>query len=161
MIRRLTALTLIALTVLGGLRPSQADAQPPLTGSTSTVNAGPGDQLDPHVDCNLATFTDEGGGIPRVRYFDFGAGTDAAVPASGQNFLPDVSGSRIAFTNLTSLGSQIAVFDTANGSSFLVPGGNERSSPSIAGNLVAFEDRGFSPTQASPRSSFTTSRPTS
>src|SRR5207253_922428 len=78
-------------------------------------------------------------------YFDFGTSTDHTIPTVGVAFLSDVSGTRVAYTNVNTAGSQIAVFDTTTGTSMTIPGGTQRTNPSIGGNLVAFEDRSFSP----------------
>lgn len=124
---------------------AQADTSVPLLpGTYSTVHAGPGDQVDPHIDGNLVTYTsDDQQGTLTVRYFDFTTSTDAGVPASGQGFLPDVSGTRIAFTDVIAGGYNIVVFDTASNSTFTIPGGGRRVAPSIGGNVAAFEDRSF------------------
>ncbi len=115
---------------------------PLLTGTLQVVNGGPDDQTDPHVDCNLASYTALVNGSPQVRYFDFLTNTDSVVPTADESFLPDVSGTLISFTNLTgAVGSQIVVLNTATSTITTVPGGNNRRNGSIGGALVAFEER--------------------
>ena len=66
----------------------------PLTPDTVTIDAGSGDQWDPHVDGDLATYTS---GVT-IRYFDFGFGPPAAtvpVPSGSLDVLSDVSSGKI------------------------------------------------------------------
>ncbi|HVE82981.1 MAG TPA: hypothetical protein VND93_09050 [Myxococcales bacterium] len=117
---------------------------PMLSGTFSVVNSGPGDQTNPHVDCNLAPYTnDDFFGSSTIHWFDFSTNTDHVIPPRGQDSLSDVSGPRIAFTEASSSGDQVVVFDTASLTRTPVPG-NRHSSPAIGGTLVAFEDRSFS-----------------
>src|SRR5690242_11137356 len=51
-----------------------------ITGTYQTVASGPGDQVNPHVDCNLATYTNDTGTTNNVHYFNFGTNSDATVP---------------------------------------------------------------------------------
>ena len=121
----------------------QTTIYPTLIGSFQVVNNGTGDQTDPHIDCNLASYTnDDLFGSATVRYFDFATNTDHVIPANGQDSLADVRGTRIAFTEASMNGDAIVVFDTTTGQRTLVPGAR-RTSPALGGNLVAFEDRSF------------------
>jgi hypothetical protein len=133
-----------SLAFLGLLLPVAAGAQPLLTGSTTVVNAGVGDQIDPHVDCNLASYTDAQAGDLTIRYFDFTTSTDAAISTDGLAFLSDVNGSRVVFTQVSMAGSQVVVHDTQGGTSVTIPGGTQRSNATLGGSRVAFEDRAFS-----------------
>jgi hypothetical protein len=133
------------LLAAGMTVPASARAQMQLTGTTTTMHAGPGDQVNPQVDCNLASYTDDQGTSIGIRYFDFTTNTDRVVPNPAIGFLSDVSGDRIAFTQASSAaGDEIRVFDTATNTSVTIPGGGQRTNPSIGGSLVAFEDRSFS-----------------
>jgi len=140
-----TTLSLLAIVAVASLAalPGAARAQQQLTGTTTVINNGPGDQINPHVDCNVASYTNDTG-VQDIHYFDFSTNTDHTIPTVGLAFLSDVSGTRVAYTNVTGAGSQIAVFDTITGTSTTIPGGTQRTNPSIGGNLVAFEDRSFS-----------------
>jgi Tol biopolymer transport system component len=115
-----------------------------LTGTFQVVGAGAGDQVNPHVDCNLASYTNDTGGSAEIHYFDFNTSTDQAIPVVGVSFLSDVSGTRIVYTNVSFLGSRIGVYNTATSTSMFLPDGNQRTHPSIGGSTVAFEDRSFS-----------------
>ena len=115
-----------------------------LSGTFQAVGVGPGDQVNPHVDCNLASYAnDDFFGRSTIRYFDFSTNTDHAVPGNGLDWLSDVSGNRIVFTELSQSGEQIVVFDTASQTRTVIPGGR-RSAPTLGGILAAFEDRSFS-----------------
>ncbi len=117
---------------------------PSLNGVFSVVNNGPGHQTDPHVDCDLAPYTnDDNEGTLQIRYYDFVTGADQAVPGNGADSLSDVSGSRIAFTEGTAFGSQVIIFDTATQSRTIIPGFQTRK-PALGGNQLAFEDRSYS-----------------
>ena len=116
---------------------------PLLTGTSQVVNAGAGDQTDPHVSGNIASYTSDNGS-PEIRYYDFATNMDQAVPTAGLAFLSDVSEGRIVYTQLSGAGSEIGVFNTADSSTLIIPGGNQRSNPSIGTATVAFEDRSFS-----------------
>src|SRR5262249_12408344 len=113
-------------------------------GTTRTINDGPGDQINPHVACNLASYTSDISGFQTIHYFDFATNTDHTIPTVGPAFLSGVSGNRVVYTHVTGEGSQIDVFDTSTSTTQTIPGGTQRTNPSIGGNTVAFEDRSFS-----------------
>src|SRR5215472_11627778 len=116
---------------------------PMLTGTLVAVNNGPGDQTNPHVSCDRVSYTnDDFAGMSTIHYFDFSTGTDNAIPGNGLDRLSNISGSSIAFTEITSLVDQIVVFDTTTHARSVVPGAG-CSNPSLGGNLVAFEDRSY------------------
>src|SRR5712691_9557925 len=70
----------------------------PVTSPVVTVNGGPGEQTDPHVNGDLATYTDQG---LRIHYFTFPNGPDLTVPRAGfWDILPDISNGRIVFTSV-------------------------------------------------------------
>lgn len=122
----------------------QTTTVPMLAGAFRAINNGPGNQTNPHVDCDLASYTnDDFQGSSTIHYFDFSTGTDSVVPGNGLDLLSDVSGSRIAFTEVQADGDHVIVYDTVSQAITIVPGAGQ-SNPSIGGNLVAFEDRSFS-----------------
>src|SRR5687767_9219188 len=140
------------LSLLGILVPMLAAGAPELlTGTTTVVNASADDQVDPHVQCDLAAYTNVMNGLPSIRYFNFTTNVDSAIPGAewDESFLSDVDGTRIAYTNLslsddgTQVLSQIAIFNSTTGLTQTIPGGTERRNSSIGGPLVAFEDRSF------------------
>src|SRR5215813_2555662 len=113
---------------------------PMLTGTLVAVNNGPGNQTNPHVDCDRVSYTnDDFQGSSTIHYFDFSTGMDNVIPGNGQDRLSDLSGSRIAFTEVAPLGDQIVVFDTTTQTRTVVSG-LKCSNPALGGNLVAFED---------------------
>jgi len=117
----------------------------PLTGSFQAINNGPGDQTNPHVECNLLTYTnDDFMGLSTIHYHDLSTNTDNEIPGDDVDLLSDVSGSRVAYTEVDYPGDHIMVFDTVSQTRTIVPGWG-RSNPSIGGNLVAFEDRSSQP----------------
>src|SRR5262249_26453406 len=59
------------------------------------------------------------------------------------DFVSDISGSRIAFSEGTATGSAVAVFDTKTLFRTDIPGNNASSKPATGGSLVAYEDRSF------------------
>jgi Thrombospondin type 3 repeat len=120
-------------------------------GALTVVNDGPGNQNDPHVNGNLAVYTDSSGfGV--VRYFNFLSGVDLAVPSgpgSARDILSDTDGSLITFSRLNADFSVSAmVYDTANGTiteiapvaSGTQPSGAQQYSPVLGNRVVAFED---------------------
>jgi hypothetical protein len=117
---------------------------PLLTGTFQVVNNGAGDQIDPHVSGNIASYTDDQAGEIAIRYYDFVTNTDQAVPTTGAAFLSDIDGTRIVHTQVSLAGSQIGLFNTADETTFIIPGGTQRTDASIGGLTVAFEDRSFS-----------------
>ena len=116
-----------------------------LPGATQAIKVGPGNQTNPHVGCNLASYTevDDFTGASRIRYFDFATNTEHVVPGNAIDLLSEIAGSRIAFTEVHVDGDHVAVYDTVSQATTFVPGA-ARSNPSIGGNLIAFEDRSFS-----------------
>ncbi|HYW69418.1 MAG TPA: hypothetical protein VE961_00195 [Pyrinomonadaceae bacterium] len=121
-----------------------ADALP-LPGSFQVVNNEPGDQTNPHVECNLVTYTnDDIMGRSIIHYYDLATSTDNEIPGDDVDLLSVVSGSHIAYTEVDYPGDHIMIFDTVSQTRTVVPGWG-RANPSIGGNLVAFEDRSSQP----------------
>lgn len=122
---------------------AQTTPVPALTGSFSPVNNGPGNQTNPHVDCNVASYTnDDLEGSSTIHYWDFSTSTDHVLPGNGLDRLSDLSGSKIAFTELTGAGDSVALFDINTQTRTDLPG-TKSSNPALGGNLVAYEDRGY------------------
>jgi hypothetical protein len=117
-----------------------ADA-PFLQGAFQVVNNQLGNGTNPHVSCNFVSYTfDDLQGSSTVRYHDLVTGTESVIPGNAVDLLSDISGSRVAFTEVTFSGDTVRIFDTNSQVTTIVPGLG-RSNPSIGGNLVAFEDR--------------------
>jgi len=120
-------------------------ASAPLLPSTAEiVNNELGNQTNPHLQCNLVSYTfDDFQGISTIHYKDMATGVDNVIPGNQVDLLSDISGSRVAYTEVTFTGDTIRIFDTTSQTQTIVPG-LKRSNPSIGGNLVAFEDRSIS-----------------
>jgi hypothetical protein len=115
-----------------------------LPGTTQAIKISGGNQTNPHVDCNLTSYTeDDFQGASRINYYDFATNTNHVVPGNSLDLLSDISGSKIAFTEVDWDGDHILVYDTVSESTTVIPSWG-RSRPSIGGNLIAFEDRSFS-----------------
>ena len=149
---RTLAILLIAVALFVPLRsPSTASAEstivlqtagaPLLQSTAEIVNNESGNQTNPHVDCNLVSYTfDDFQGQSTIHYHDMATGADTVIPGNQVDLLSDISGTRVAYTEVTFTGDTIRVFDTVSQTQTVVPG-LKRSNPSIGGNLVAFEDR--------------------
>jgi Tol biopolymer transport system component len=116
------------------------------SGTTTVITAAAGDQTDPHISGSLVSYTSDLNANSDIRFHNLASGSDTDVPNSGEDdFLSDVSGSRIVFTRV-SVTSGIYVYDTAgSGAPFELapsPTANRRS-PAIGNLTVAWLDFGF------------------
>jgi len=117
---------------------------PFLQGTTQAVHAERGNETNPHVDCDVVSYTfDDFLGRSTIHYQNLSTGIDTEIPGNEVDLLSDISGSRIAFTQVTNSGDTVRFFDTISQTTTIVPGFG-LSNPSIGGNLVAFEDVGSS-----------------
>ena len=143
--RRLIVLLVIAAVASLGITPTQLAAPipqtatiPMLPGTTQPLNAGPGNQTNPHVACNIASYTnDDFEGTSAIRYFDFATSSERTVPGNGLDRLSDTDGRRIAFTQLEADGDHLLIYDITSQTTTSIPG-NKNFFPVIGGNLVAF-----------------------
>jgi len=120
----------------------QTTGAPFLQGAFQLVSDGVGNQFYPHVDCDLASYTnDDFQGSSTIHYQNLTTGVDDIVPGNQVDLLSQVSGNRIAFTEVDFPGDSVIVFDALTQTRTMVPGYG-KARPSIGGNLVAFEDRG-------------------
>jgi hypothetical protein len=124
--------------------------------TTQIVNAGPGDQTDPHVSGDWASYTSDERftnilhPIVSVRYYDFSTNTDAQIPtgSSARDMLSNISGSKIVFARtISGVSTAIMVFDAANPAADLIEvdpaPGTTRLGEAIGGNTVAYVDYGL------------------
>jgi len=119
----------------------QTTGAPVLQGTFQVVNNELGNQTNPHVDCNLVSYTfDDFQGISRIQYHDLQTDADTVVPGNDVDLLSDISGSRVAYTEVTFSGDTVRIFDTNSLTTTVVPG-LWNSNPSIGADVVAFEDR--------------------
>lgn len=118
----------------------QTDGAPLLQTTAEVVNNQLGNQTNPHVQCNLVSYTlDDFQGSSTVHYHDMTTGADSVIPGNEVDLLSDISGSRVAYTEVTFTGDSVRIFDMNSQTQTVVPG-LKRSNPSIGGNIVAFED---------------------
>src|SRR6476646_11632351 len=109
-----------------------------LSGTTIPIGVAGGNQTNPSVTCNVASYTnDDLEGSSTIRYFDFATNTEHVVPGNGLDRLSDTDGQRIAFTQLDSTGDRIGIYDIASQTTTFIGGGRD-SDPAMGGNLVAF-----------------------
>src|SRR3954462_2225138 len=107
-----TRLSAAAALFVSAVALAQDNTPPTLVGSFSVVNNGPGNQTNPHVACDLASYTnDDFQGASTIHYWNFTTSTDHMVPGNQVDLLSDVSGNRIAFTEVTLDGDTVALFD--------------------------------------------------
>jgi len=117
-----------------------------LSGTTVTINNGPGDQTDPHVSGSLVSYTDNSTGLYEVRYHNLDTGEDATIPTNGgQDLLSGISGTTVAYMHSTASGQNIYSYDIGSGTApvELDPLANDnaiRESPAIGNRTVAWVD---------------------
>jgi hypothetical protein len=142
------ALLAVVLIVTGG--PTSALAATPTDGGPITllpvtINASAGDQFDPHVSGDLASYTDG----DTVRYYNFFTGDDLEVPAEvgASDQLSDASNGKVAFSrlDLDTFDQAIMVFDTATATATEIDpqSGSHRAHVAIGSDTVAFIDTGL------------------
>ena len=118
--------------------PQPATTIPMLPGTTIPIKVAGGNQTNPSVTCNIASYTnDDLEGISSIRYFDFATGTEHLVPGNGLDRLSETDGQRIVFTELSATGDRVALYDIASQMTTVIGGGWD-SDPALGGNLVAF-----------------------
>lgn len=147
--RTFIALLLVAIVASITATPPNVFAQttttiPMLPGTTQQVSVAPGNQVNPHVACNLVSYTyDDFEGSSTIRYRDWATNTEHVLPGDNLDRLSDTDGQTIVFTELGANGDEIVLFDIASEISTRVPGLNNFD-PAIGGNLVAFVHRNLS-----------------
>jgi hypothetical protein len=110
--RRILFASLVTLVVVGallGLRIPSAHATtatsiaPPLSGTSYTINNGPGDQVFPRVSGNWAVYFTFDGQNRTVHYHNLTTGADATIPNPGSpnDLMPAISGTMVVFTRVT------------------------------------------------------------
>jgi hypothetical protein len=130
---------LVAATVAFGITPANGGLA---GGTTVTINHGLGDQTDPHVNGDLAVYTDANGST-QIRYYNFVTTADNAIPpAPGANdILSDVFGNLITFTRVSG-GTTAMLFDVTTNtvSEIFHEASPAQFSPVLGGHQVAFID---------------------
>ena len=108
------------------------------------INSSPGQQIDPHIDGDIATYSNQAAGS-EVRYYDFRTGADNAIPTAGSNDqLSDVNAGRVVFNRVYGDGSEaVMLFDASSGAAPVEVNPARpsfRSAAAIGGNTVAYVD---------------------
>jgi hypothetical protein len=120
----------------------------PSISSPVVVNDDNGYQVDARISGSHVSYTSNADGTNRIRHHDLATSADAVVPNAGEDdFLSDISGSKIVFTRVN-LTSAIYLYDAAAGSApfEIAPSATgHRRDPAIGGNTVAWMDNGFHP----------------
>src|SRR5436190_15281243 len=117
----LIAVTLVAVNAVPSLVTARSmRAQPlvsptptvsTLTGTFQVINNGPNDQTNPDVDCNVTSYASRDTQGNSWIHFIASANVDYTVPGNGLDFVPSVSGNRIAFTEVGAMGDEIGLFN--------------------------------------------------
>ncbi|MBI3184128.1 MAG: hypothetical protein HYZ28_18500 [Myxococcales bacterium] len=148
---------MLRATLLGLLLPAVGLAVSPTNGPTlvtsqTTVNNGPGNQLDPRVSGDFAAYSNSVSGSQTIHYFNFATSADSEIsnqlPGGGQavDSLSDVGGTIVVFTRAVPGKNAVMIFNVATSgpAAELDPqAGSRRRRPAIGGGTVAWEDRGF------------------
>lgn len=114
---------------------------PMLPGVAQPISVAGGSQVNPHVECNLVSYTyDDFEGSSTIRYVDLATNTEHTLPGNTLDRLSDTDGRRIAFTELGASGDQVFLYDLTSQTTTQIPG-LLNSDPAIGGNLVAFLHR--------------------
>ena len=107
-------------------QPEPAAATPMLPGARFPIKVAGGNQTNPSVRCNIASYTnDDLEGTSAIEYFDFATATTHVVPGNGLDRLSDTDGQRIVFTQLDATGDRIALYDIASQTTNFIGGGGD------------------------------------
>ncbi len=144
-IRRLGFLAVVAVISSPAAALAAVPVQfPPPVLTEVVIHIGAGDQFNPRVSGDCATYTSD----DSVRYYRFSAGTDAGIPmgSSTRDLLSDISGTTIVFSRITAANTAVMVFDAATAAAPIEidPAlGTTRIGSAIGGNTVAYIDFGL------------------
>jgi Tol biopolymer transport system component len=139
----LTGMAAATLALAGA--PAAAASDPTLTGTSVTINSGPGNSTDPHVSGDWVSYTNDSTGSDEIHYYNLATSTDAYISNNGGNdTLSDVSGTTLVYTHEDTSGNfYIDAFDIGSGNPPAVVDpvtGSVRSDPAIGGDTVAWVD---------------------
>jgi Tol biopolymer transport system component len=141
----------LLIAFLASMWPGLSHAQEgwvPVDGTITIINNGPGDQVRPSISNGVVAYTSIVGGTSEVRYYDLQLGTEFVIPQDNSlDYLPDIDGSRIVFTRVTSDSYEIDLFDISTGGTSLIldpQPASLREKPSIGSQIVAWVDFGLS-----------------
>lgn len=115
-----------------------ATPTPMLSGTTQAIGVAGGNQTNPSVTCNIASYTsDDLEGTSLIHYFDFATNTDHVVPGNGLDRLSETDGRQIVFTEIGATGDRIGVYDIASQTTTFISG-TGASDPALGSNLIAW-----------------------
>ena len=126
-----------------------------LPGTFRVLNAGAGDQIDPHVDGTIAAYTNDEGGFRTVRYFNFATGAGCEIYTAiqsepgifttrqvtadpGNKQYPDTDGTWVVCTDDASGDLDVCVQPVAGGVETRIPLPGDQLYPAISGNRIVF-----------------------
>jgi hypothetical protein len=113
------------------------------------INTNPGEQYDPHVDQDVAVYSELVRFDQSIHYYQFSTGLDATISralpggVNAQDFFNDVQGNRIVFSRYIPGGDTgTMLYDIPTGSMVSInpQPGSIRYGISIGGNTVAYAD---------------------
>ena len=141
----------VLLALVTSVRPISGRAQsgwPPVNGTITVINDGPGDQRDAHVSGNLVSYANLGGGASDVRYYNLITGTDTGIPQVevSLDWHSDIDDTNIVYTHIANNSYKINFYDANIGGNpvTLDPLPNSlREKPAIGGQTVAWVDFGL------------------
>lgn len=120
-------------------------SDPTLTGTSVTINDGPGDATQPQVSGDWVSYTGDATGLLAVHYYNLATGTDAAIPNNGGNdSLSGISGTNIVYTHADMSGNfsiNSYAIGSGNPPAAVDPEtGSVRQNSAIGGDTVAWVD---------------------
>ena len=121
------------------------------TGTTITINNGPGNQTNPHISGDWVVYTDDASGINTIDYHNLATGADGVIPTGSNalDVLSAISGTTVVYTHVTATTEAIDMFDLSQLNAppvDLAPLANShRQSPAIGNRTVAWEDSSSNP----------------
>lgn len=129
------------LTPHSSMQQLETATTPMLPGTTIPLKVVAGNQTNPSVACNIASYTnDDLEGTSSIRYVDFASNTEHVVPGNGLDRLSETDGQRIVFTEIGPTGDHIGLYDISSQTTTFIAGSGS-SDPALGGNLVAFRVR--------------------
>jgi hypothetical protein len=131
--------TQLAAHTIPPIQQTSTSTIPMLPGTTRPLSTAEGNQTNPHVACNVASYTNDSfQGTSSIMYFDFASNSEFFVVAgTGQDRLSDTDGRQVALTSIWFTGDVIFIYDLVNQTTLNIPGA-KNSDPAIAANQVAF-----------------------
>src|SRR5687768_1748916 len=95
----MTRLVLALLLIAAPAAHAQVTGPVVVSGTTRTLNAGPGAQTDPHVSGSRVSYTNRTNTGSEVRVFDLMTGIDIGLlDPTYQDSISDISGNIVVFT---------------------------------------------------------------